>query len=47
MTQKPYISVETQKRMRAFFMKTSAPRIYEQKMKEEKENKSSTHINDK
>lgn len=45
MTQKPYISVETQKRMRAFFMKTSAPRIYEQKMKEEKERNAQVNNN--
>lgn len=30
-------SVETQKRMHAFFMKTSAPRIYEKMMLEKKE----------
>lgn len=30
-------SIETQKRMHAFFMKTSAPRIYEKRQKEKAE----------
>ncbi|MFD1204007.1 hypothetical protein ACFQ38_02540 [Sporosarcina contaminans] len=34
MKKKNMPSIETQKRMHAFFMKTSAPRIYEERMKE-------------
>lgn len=39
MSQKPYISPSTQKRMCEFFLKTSAPRLYELKMKEEEKAK--------
>lgn len=37
MSQKPYISPSTQKRMCEFFLKTSAPRLYELEMKKQKE----------
>lgn len=46
-TQTPYIPVETQKRMHAFFMKTSAPRmtddVYLQICKEVEEIENGNH----
>lgn len=32
-------SIETQQRMHAFFMKTSAPRIYQRQLEEERKRK--------
>ncbi len=34
----PQISIQTQKQMHAFFMRTSAPRIYAKMMEEKKQN---------
>lgn len=42
-------SIETQKRMHAFFMKTSAPRLYQKQLEEElnKKERESTNTNKK